>query len=102
MFVGLGVALRLDEGVHGSLQQLPAETAVKLGDGVSWKNIKNHRARVTRLMKQKKKSRKKNNSQPIIYLVKIQYLHNCSANQTNITKNNQSPRLIRDALIIMF
>lgn len=48
MFVRLGVALRLDEGVHGSLQQLAAEAAVQLGDGVSWENIKKHQARFTR------------------------------------------------------
>lgn len=47
VFVRLGVALRLDEGVHGSLQQLAAEAAVQLGDGVSWKNIKKHQARFT-------------------------------------------------------
>lgn len=35
LFVRLGVALWLDEGVHGSLQQLAAEAAVQLGDGVS-------------------------------------------------------------------
>ncbi|TNN58502.1 hypothetical protein EYF80_031305 [Liparis tanakae] len=35
-FARFGAALRLDEGVDGSLKKLPAETAVQLGNGVSW------------------------------------------------------------------
>lgn len=35
-FARFGAALRLDEGVDGSLEKLPAETAVQLGNGVSW------------------------------------------------------------------
>lgn len=39
-FACFGVALRLDEGVNGSFQKLPAETAVQLGDGVGWRKIR--------------------------------------------------------------
>lgn len=47
MFACFRVALRLDEGVNGSLQKLPAEAAVQLGNGVSWKDIKKHTANLT-------------------------------------------------------
>lgn len=38
VFACFRVTLRLDEGMNGSLQKFPAEAAVQLGDGVSWKN----------------------------------------------------------------
>lgn len=41
-FACFTVALRLDEGVNGSLQQLLTETAVQLGDGVSWREKANY------------------------------------------------------------
>lgn len=47
VFACFRVALRLDEGVNGSLQKLPAEAAVQLGNGVSWKDIKKHTANFT-------------------------------------------------------
>lgn len=47
VFARLGVALRLDEGVNGSLQELPAEAAVQLGDGISWKDNEDVRVLVS-------------------------------------------------------